>query len=82
MMDLTKLLKDKEGIELYSPIFRDCQLCSVNDSSNSFPIEVTDNYSIIHKFTKEGYYTNNFRLNPECVLFPSKENRDWNNFDK
>lgn len=31
---------------------------------------------------KEGYYLYNVNLNPECLLFPSKENRNWDNFDK
>ena len=31
---------------------------------------------------KEGYYLYNVNLNSECLLFPSKEKRNWNNFDK
>ena len=80
-MDLTKLLKDKEGIELYSPIFGKCKLYKVNNNG-PYPIDVIDNNKLCHQFTKEGYYLYNVNLNPECLLFPSKEKRNWDNFDK
>lgn len=80
-MDLIKLLKGQEGIELYSPIFGEGILDEVNENL-FYSIIVKDNSDEFHHFTKEGYYTKGEKVNPECLLFPSKENRDWNNFSK
>ncbi|MBQ7280570.1 MAG: hypothetical protein IJR13_07615 [Bacteroidales bacterium] len=33
-------------------------------------------------FTKEGKYTYLASADAECVLFPSKENRDWGSFQQ
>lgn len=52
MMDLTKLLKGKEGIELYSPIFSKCKLYRV-DNDGPYPIGVLDNNNSYHQFIKE-----------------------------
>ena len=81
-LDLTKILKGKEGIELYSSIFGKCILDQVNEDL-SYSIIVKDNDDDYHYFTKEGYYVNNnSKCNPECVLFPSKEERNWENFNR
>ena len=71
-MDLTKLLKGKEGIELYSPIFGKCKLYRV-DNDGPYPIGVLDNNNSYHQFTKEGYYLYNVNLNTECLLFLLKK---------
>ena len=78
-MNLTKFLKGKEGIELYFPIFGKCKLYRV-DNNSPYPIDVIDNNKLYHQFTKKGYYLYNVNLNPKCLLFPSKEQRDWNKF--
>lgn len=77
-MDLTKKLKDApQGTILYSPIIGNMQFSHI-DNDSYYPIHAIsicsgDKYS----FTKEGkYYSEEAG---ECVLFPSKDNRDWNN---
>lgn len=74
-MDLTKILK--VGDKVYSPLFGDGHIISVNN----FPLPITvqwldKNYST---FTKEGKY---YISSPECLLFPSKDNRDWSTISK
>ena len=71
-MDLTKILK--VGDKVYSPMGGYGTVIKVeNNTSQPIRIEWTDgNWST---FTKEGKY---YTFSPECLLFPSKDNRDWN----
>lgn len=83
-MDLTNILKGKEGTKLYSPLFGQVILIDVisNDGSQRYPIKVSAHSSGQSSnvlFTKEGYYFEDYQ-DSECLLFPSKENRDWNKF--
>lgn len=84
-MDLTKILKGKEGTKLYSPLFGQVILVDViteSDCKRKFPIKVAAYCSGLSRnawFTKEGYYLEDYQ-DCECLLFPSKENRDWNKF--
>ena len=78
-LDLCKLLEGCEGIKLYSPIFGDVVLTTVNDALD-YPIEVTLSNRGISNFNNNGLYLNGY--NGECMLFPSKENRDWSTFKK
>lgn len=78
-LDLCKILKGCEGIKLYSPIFGDVVLTTVNDALD-YPIEVTLSNRGIRSFNNNGLYLNGY--NGECMLFPSKENRDWSTFKK
>lgn len=75
-MDLTKILK--VGDKIYTPLFGDIEIKSINPNKK---------YSI--KAYAEGFGYVNFTLKgqayedgPECLLFPSKENRDWNTFKR
>lgn len=79
-LDLTELLKDcPKGTKLYSPAFGECTLEEVTNRKD-FPIKVT--YKIINNdtrfdyFTKNGYMLSN-TIGAECMLFPSKDRRDW-----
>lgn len=77
-MDLTKKLKDApQGTILYSPIIGNMQFSHI-DNDSYYPIHAIsicsgDKYS----FTREGRYY--YEETGECVLFPSKDNRDWDN---
>lgn len=79
-MDLVEILKDApEGTKLYSTAFGYVELLSSMDSS-IFPIKVrTIPGNIYQSFTKEGKIGPQYQ-NTECLLFPSKENRDWSKF--
>ena len=76
-LNLVEILKDcPEGTKLYSPVFGEVEFESINDIIG--PIVVTTNTGNAECFTPDGkmhtYY------NGECLLFPSKEQRDWSKF--
>ena len=74
-IDLTKILKDcPRGFKLYSTICGEV-LFDLVISNNS--IGVTCDGRKIY-FSKEGYYFSH--NNQECLLLPSKDQRDWNKF--
>lgn len=76
-MNLVEILKNvPKGIKLYSSVCGELSFVKISND-NIFPIVCTNEHNI-YTFTKEGKYVN--VLSGECVLFPSKENRDWNTF--
>lgn len=76
-LDLVKILeKAPKGTKLYSTIDGEVTLTAIG--SSSFPILVTDKFGNNHSHTIEGKYRN-IGVG-ECILFPSKECRDWGNF--
>ena len=62
-----------KGTRLYSPAFGDVIFEEIRQDY----IRVRTN-SIIREFYSDGKYY----ANGECMLFPSRENRDWNTFKK
>lgn len=82
-MDLTKILKGKEGTKLYSPLFGQVILIDAAPKTEKFPIKASAYCSGGSSrnvwFTKEGYYFEEYQ-DCECLLFPSKVNRDWSKF--
>lgn len=79
-LDLTKILKDcPEGTMLYSPIFGNVYFDRINPVLNTiFIYFYTDGIKNYEYFTRDGRYDK--RTNGECLLFPSKDNRDWSTF--
>lgn len=83
MINVAEKLKDcPKGTKLYSPMFGEVELDRINIGNYKFPIivRVLDNgipYSSVG-FTAEGKWYNTEQS--ECLLFPSKDNRDWNKF--
>ena len=77
-MDLTQILKDcPSGTKLYSPMFGEVTFIGINNSWSD-PIIVQDCMNEHRAFTIEGKY---FKYEEsECMLFPSKENRNWSTF--
>lgn len=77
VLDLTLILKNiPKGFKLFSPIFGDVEFLEILKDDN-FPIVVK--YGDIRQFfSKEGKFFIN--EDSECLLFPSKENRDWSTF--
>lgn len=74
-MNIAEILKNvPKGTKLYSPIFGEVTfMCT-----SGLYIEVLDSMNIIREFWHDG----KFYKNGECMLFPSRENRDWNTFKK
>ena len=79
-IDLTKILKDcPEGTKLYSPVFGDVEFVKVcQKDSVDFPIEFKLSDNSLDSVTKDGRLYEKF--NGECLLFPSREQRDWSKF--
>lgn len=76
-LNLVEILKDcPEGTKLYSTVFGEVEFESINDIIG--PIVVTTNIGHPECFTADGKMF--ARYNGECVLFPSKEQRDWSKF--
>ena len=78
-IDLTKILKNcPKGTKLYSTIHGEVTLIDSNNTSQHYPISVRLNDNTVEIFTYEGKLLNKF--DGECILFPSKEQRDWSKF--
>lgn len=79
-LNLVEILKDcPKGTKLYSPIFGDVEFVRVCQNHYvDFPVVIKLSDNSITSVTTDGrlykYY------NGECILFPSKEQRDWNKF--
>ena len=79
-MNIAEILKYcPEGTKLYSLVDGEVTLKRIEDlESAHYPIEVITNNHKSNLYTKDGlFYNNGFG---ECVLFPSKDQRDWNKF--
>lgn len=76
-INIAEILKDApRGTKLYSPLLGECKLYRIDDSIQPIIVKA---YNELHYFTKYGQYLSTFS-NSECLLFPSKENRDWSSF--
>ena len=80
-IDLTKILKDcPKDTKFYSSIFGDVKIAIIK-SNKDYPITIfAANRSIgpLCRLSKNGKYNNQF--DGECILFPSKDQRDWSKF--
>ena len=81
MINVAEKLKGcPKGTKLYSPLFGEVELVRIDMENPNFPI-VLDDVSPYNNitFTAEGKWYSVEQ--GECLLFPSKDNRDWNKFD-
>lgn len=78
-MNIAEILrKCPSGTKLYSPVFGEVELAKV-DNSWKYPISCIKNNGLPVFFTSDGMLYCNYP-NAECMLFPSKEQRDWSKF--
>lgn len=79
-LNLVEILKyAPKGTKLWSPICGECELFNIDSTCNTFPIVcIGIDDGIEWYFKADGSYTGNTGV--ECVLFPSKENREWSTF--
>ena len=80
-IDLTQILKGcPKGIEFYSPLFGPVYFRYI-DTYSKYPIEVacTEQMGDHARFTSDGRFFAHYD-DAECMLFPSKDNRDWSKF--
>ena len=84
-LDLTKILEGcPEGTEFYSSVYGRIAFVKVI-SNKYYPIlmkqyQEGNNSNDIALFTKDGKA--NYQYNGECILFPSKDQRDWSKFER
>lgn len=74
-INIAEILKDKpNGIRLYSPMFGECAF--------SFVQEETDNICVNQHNGEKAFFNSKglYNILGECLLFPSKEMRDWSKF--
>ena len=79
-IDLTKILKDcPEGTEFYHAVYGRVYFSCI-DLNRSYPIRLSFSQEISDDVgaTSKGLLNNNH--NGECLLFPSKDQRDWSKF--
>ena len=80
-VDLTKILKDcPKGTEFYSTIWGKMFFeLIVHHPDEDFPVRLKNSNNEWIFLTKEGKY-NHIYEDSECILFPSKDQRDWSKF--
>ena len=77
-LNLVEILKDcTEGTKLYSPVLGEVEFVRISDDDISFPIRVRVKYGM-YTFSSQGRFCNIEQ--GECLLFPSKDQRDWSKF--
>lgn len=87
-LNLKEILKDcPSGTKLYSPVYGDVELVEViqvedeilsSIEDDIYPIKIKLNNNSLDNFTKDGLIFADY--NGECMLFPSKDQRDWSKF--
>ena len=78
-LNLAEILKDcPKGTKLYSTIYGDVEFERI-DIIIPHPIVVRINETSTDSFTADGKLFGEF--DGECVLFPSREQRDWSKFN-
>lgn len=74
-INIAEILKDKpKGIRLYSPIFGECAFSFVREETDDICVKKHNGEKAF--FNSKGLYN----ILGECLLFPSKEMRDWRKF--
>ena len=77
-IDLTKILKDcPEGTKLYSSTFGQVEFQYIK-SDSMYPIVIKLENGVIESIASDGKIFNDY--NGECIIFPSKDQRDWSKF--
>ena len=78
-IDLTKILKNcPTGFELYSSVYGEVKFVGIDENHKHLWIDIKVKNNIYVSLTLEGKFSYNY--DGECVLFPSKDQRDWSKF--
>lgn len=79
-MNIAEFLKNcQKGLKLYSSIHGEVELVCVNEYSDRYPIYCKAKNGKDVTFTSDGRILLDYP-DAECVLFPSKDQRDWSKF--
>ena len=78
MLDLVEILKNcPVGTKLYSTVHGEVLLKGVIETDTEYPIRISHIRGDA-EFARNGKYYNEY--GGECILFPSKDQRDWSKF--
>lgn len=78
-INLVEILKDcPKGTKLYSTTYGEVEFVAINDHS-SYPIITRTKNNLALTMTASGKCTCKHE-DAECILFPSKDQRDWSKF--
>ena len=78
-LNLCEILKDcPTGTKLWSPVWGNMTLIQINDVS-IYPIVLSDGFNNVSLRSDGRMYG---AKESECILFPSKEQRDWSKFER
>ena len=81
-IDLTKILEGcPVGTEFYSLVHGTVRFLEILDMNTVYPIAVTSKVDKGY-FTKGGRYFADQTIDDECILVPSKYQRDWSKFER
>ena len=81
-IDLTKILDGCPiGTEFYSLVHGTVRFLEILDMNTVYPIAVTSKVDKGY-FTKGGRYFADQTIDDECILVPSKYQRDWSKFER
>lgn len=77
MINIARILSEcPKNTKLYSPIFGDVYLYSTSPNYTVISVTLNENGKSLEPFFSDGRYTQT----GECMLFPSKEQRNWHKF--
>ena len=78
-LNLIEILKDcPKGIKLYSSVFGEVKFDCIKEGYSNYPIRIILKNGAEVGFASDG--TEYAEYKGECVLFPSKKQRDWSKF--
>lgn len=78
-MNIAEILrKCPRGTKLYSPVFGEVELAKVS-YDEEYPITCITKNGVYGLFTRDGLIFFDYS-DTECMLFPSKDQRDWSKF--
>ena len=79
-LDLTKILEGcPKGIAFYHTVYGTVLFDSI-DLDSEYPIRFIVGKNEVNSVTKSGLAISDYK--GECVLFPSKDQRDWSKFER
>ena len=79
-LDLTKILNGcPKGIDFYHTVYGTVLFNSI-DLDSEYPIRFIVGKNQVNSVTKSGLAISDYK--GECLLFPSKDQRDWSKFER
>lgn len=80
-IDLVEILKNvPSGTKLWSSVYGEVELHKVVEQCSDYPIFVKHPDGEVESFTRSGRLYVDYK-DAECILFPSKDQRDWSKFN-